>query len=201
MSDPVAPAIACWEFPSIVDGIHAADAIAKAAPVRRLLSGTTHPGKYVILVAGDTASVEVALDTVDDLGRIATDARFLPDVAAAVVESFGVGHRGPGDGDAIGIVETSGPASCIDAADAAVKASVVDLSGMYLADGLGGKAYLVIEGLVGDVEAGVDAAAERAGAALVNRVVIARLTDELRRDLVASDRFLERLSESRGGSS
>ena len=195
-----APAVALWEFGSIVDGIHAADAIAKASPVRRLLSGTTQPGKYIVLVAGDTASVDVARDTVDELGVAVQDTRFLPDVAPSVVAAFDPDRPGLGTGDAIGVVETTGVASCVDAADAAVKAAAVALPGLHLADELGGKAYLVVEGGVGDVEAAVEAATERAGPALVNAVVIPQLTQDLRDDLRASDRFLGRLGQPGGGS-
>lgn len=198
ITGPDAPAIALWEFESIVDGIHAADAIAKASPVRRLLSGTIHPGKYVVLVTGDTASVAVALDAVADLGVAMVDARFLPDVAAPVVAALGPGRAGVGGGDAIGVVETSTLAACVDAADTAIKAAAVDLAGLHLADGLGGKAYLVCEGVVGDVDAAVEAAAERAGEALVNTVVIPQLTEDLRADLTAADRFSDRLRRPGG---
>lgn len=192
------PAIALWEFASIVDGIHAADAIAKASPVGRLLTGTTHPGKYVVLVGGDTASVGVALDTVHDLGVPVSDTRFLPDAAPAVVAAFDPRAVAVGTGDAIGVIETGSVPGCVDAADAAVKAAAVDLTGLHLADGLGGKAYLLVEGGVGDVEAAVQAGAERAGPTLVNQVVIPQLTEELRVDLVAADTFLDRLAEPGG---
>ena len=78
-------AIAVWEFGSIAFGINAADAIAKGSPIDSLLTGTTHPGKYVVLVAGDTASVDVARDIVRDLGVESIDHRFLPDPDARVV--------------------------------------------------------------------------------------------------------------------
>ena len=51
-------------------------------------------------------------------------------------------------GEAIGVVETTSVSSGIDAADAAVKAADVALSALRLADGIGGKAYLVVEGTV-----------------------------------------------------
>ena len=194
-----APALALWEFPSIADGVLAADAIAKSTPVQ-LLSGTTHPGKYVILAAGDTASVDVALGTVSDVGRPVSDVRFLPDIDPAVVHALGSAGTGPA-AEAIGVVETDSVPSCVDAADAAVKAAAVDLTGLHLADDLGGKAYLVVEGSIGDVEAAVESAADRAGAQLVNRVVIPLLTDDLRDDLAASDRFLDRLSGVERGAS
>lgn len=198
MSDT--PAIAIWEFESIVDGIHAADAIAKGSPVAALLTGTTHPGKYVVLVGGDTASVDVARDIVSDGGRPVTDHRFLPDVhetVAAAVLSDATAART--EAEAIGVVETSSVASGIDAADAAVKAADVALSALRLADGIGGKAYLVVEGTVGEADAAVEAAEERADSHLLASVVIPQLTDELREDLGASARFLDRV-RAHGGS-
>ncbi len=188
--------MALWEFPSIADGVLVADAIAKAAPVL-LLTGTTHPGKYVVLAGGDTASVDVALGTVDDIDRPASDARFLPDVASEVLDAFGTGGLATSS-EAIGVVETDSVPSCVDAADAAVKAAAVHLAGLHLADGLGGKAYLVVEGSVGDVEAAVAAGVERSASRLVNHVVIPQLTEDLRSDLAASPRFLDRLAAPGG---
>jgi microcompartment protein CcmL/EutN len=185
-----------------VAGVHSADAIAKGTPVERILTGTAHPGKYVVLVTGDTAAVDVARDIVAGLGRVPIDTRFLPDIARSVVASlvdaedvFGVDH------EAIGVVETTTVSSGIDAADAAVKAADVVLAGVRMADGLGGKAYLVVDGTVSEVEAAVDAACDRAGAALVDAVVIPRLTDELREDLASTTRFVVRVRDQRGTAS
>lgn len=195
------PAIAVWEFPSIVDGIHAADAIAKGSPVAALLTGTTHPGKYVVLVGGDTASVEVARDIVADVGAVVDDHRFLPDVdpsvSAAIVEDRTAAATSH---EAIAVVETASVASAIDAADAAVKAADVTLAALRLADGIGGKAYLVVEGSVGEADAAVAAANVRAAGHRLNSVVIPQLTEELREDLAASARFLDRVRARRGGS-
>ena len=186
--------MAVWEFTSIVDGVHAADEIAKGSPVETLLSGTTHPGKYVVLVAGDTASVEVALGIVDDMGVGVIDARFLPDIAESVADAVtSEDTSAHAAAEAIGVVEVTGVAAGVDAADAATKAADVTLGGLRLADGIGGKAYFVVDGSVGEVEAAVDAARERAGAQLVASVVIPQLTRELREDLAASAKFLHRM--------
>jgi bacterial microcompartment shell protein len=192
------PAVAVWEFASIVDGVRCADAIAKGSPIDALLTGTTHPGKYVVLVAGDTASVAVALDIVTDTGVAPIDARFLPDIAERVADAVtSKDPRADAAGDAIGVVETSSVSSGIDAADAAVKAADVSLTAIRMADGIGGKAYVVVDGDVGDVEAAVDAAVERAGSHLIASVVIPQLTPDLREDLAASARFLERVRAHR----
>ena len=87
MSDP---AIAVVEFDSIAAGIFTGDAMVKAAPIGSIYAGTVHPGKYLVLVSGDTASVEVALETGRDTGaRSVIDSIFLPavhdDVVAAIV--------------------------------------------------------------------------------------------------------------------
>ena len=200
MSDETnAPAVSVWEFDSIVDGIHAADAIAKGSPIASFFTGTTHPGRYVILVGGDTASVDVARDIVEDLDLVCLDTRFLPDIAAEVLAVV-TGPDAPADsrGDAIGVVETATVSSGIDAADAAVKAADVTLDALRLADGIGGKAYLVVSGTVGDTEAAVEAAIERADSQIVSSVVIAQLTEDLRVDLASASRFLDRV-RSRGG--
>ncbi|MEN8041614.1 MAG: BMC domain-containing protein [Actinomycetota bacterium] len=198
MSDNRSPAIAIWEFASIVEGVNAADAIAKGAPISVLYTGTTHPGKYVVLVAGDTASVEVADDIVADIDLKLIDRVFLPDVAVSVAEAIVSDDTSADtDADAVGLIETSTVAAGVDSADAAVKAADVSLAALRMADGIDGKAYFVVEGVVGEVDAAVEAGVERAGEHLVASVVIPQLTDELRADLAASARFLDRVRTHR----
>ena len=193
MSDQRSPAIALWEFASIVEGVNAADAIAKGAPIALLYTGTTHPGKYVVLVAGDTASVEVATIIVADLSVQLIDDVFLADIDPSVADAMVSSDTSAATAaEAIGLVETSTVASGVDAADAAVKAADVELAALRMADGIDGKAYLVVEGTIGEVEAAVEAGVARAGSKLVASVVIPQLTDDLREDLAASSRFLDR---------
>lgn len=189
------PAVAVWEFDSIVVGIDCADQIGKGSPVASLMTGTTHPGKYVVLVGGDTASVQVARDIVAAMDVVPIDTRFLPDVARAVADALTGGELPTveASGEALGVVETATVSAGIDAADAAVKAASVTLAGIRIADGIGGKAYLVVEGVVGEVEAAVEAAVERAHPHLIASVVIPQLADDLRRDLATSARFRDRI--------
>jgi microcompartment protein CcmL/EutN len=201
LSDSKSPAVALWEFASIVEGVNAADAIAKGAPIDLLYTGTTHPGKYLVLVAGDTASVEVATIIVADLRVNLIDLVFLPDVHPTVANAMVSSDiSAPTAADAIGLIETNTIASGIDAADAAVKAADVSLSALRMADGIDGKAYFIVEGTVGDVEAAVEAGETRAAGQLVASVVIAQLTDELRADLAASAGFLDRVRTHETGS-
>jgi len=201
LSEKRSPAIALWEFSSIVRGINAADAIAKGAPIDVLYTGTTHPGKYVVLAAGDTASVEVATTIVSGLDVDLIDSVFLPDVHPSVADAIVNNEIAASTtAEAVGLVEAAAVSSSINAADAGVKSANVSLAALRMADGIDGKAYVVIEGVLGEVEAGVEACVERAGEQLVASVVIAQLTDELRADLSASAEFIERVSMHRSGS-
>jgi microcompartment protein CcmL/EutN len=97
--------------------------------------------------------------------------------------------------EALGVVETTTVAAVIDAADAGVKAADVEVSSVRLADGLGGKGYVLFSGVVAEVEAAVEAAVERVAPhrTLVRSDVIAQLHDEMADNLGAELRFMKRV--------
>lgn len=194
MSDP---AIALLEFDSISAGIVAGDAMVKTSPIGSIYAGTVHPGNYLVLVTGDTASVEIALATGIDIGgsRL-TDSVFLPDIHPDVSAAIVGGARAATlREEALGVVETTTVAAVIDAADAGVKAADVEVSSVRLADGLGGKGYVLFSGVVAEVEAAVEAAVERVAPhrTLVRSDVIAQLHDEMADNLGAELRFMKRV--------
>lgn len=194
MSDP---AIALLEFDSISAGIVSGDAMVKASPIGSIYVGTVHPGKYLVLAGGDTASVEIALSTGRDIGGgNVSDWVFLPDIHPDVMSAI-VGNADMANlvGEALGIVETSTVAAVIDAADAGVKTADVKVSSVRLADGLGGKGYVLFSGVVAEVEAAVEAAAARSEphGTLVRSDVIAQLHEEMAENLVSELRFMKRL--------
>lgn len=188
------PAIGLLELDSIVAGIVAGDAMVKAAPVSSLFAGTVHPGRYLVLVGGDTAAVEVALEAGGTAQVV--DSLFLADVHPAVIGAITTAAVAAGtDADALGIVETLTSAAAIVAGDAGVKAAEVDLCALRLADDLGGKAYCLFSGVVADVEAAVEAAVTvvEPGGHLLGERVIPRLHEEMRENLAAELRFNHRL--------
>lgn len=198
MSDSAPEALGLWEFSSIPAGISRADMIVKTAPAHRLYTGTTHPGKYVVIAVGDAATIDVARETIEgNPGRFLVDSLFLADVAPAVASKlFRPASSVATGGDAIGVVETETVASTIDAADAAVKHADVSLVSMKLADGLGGRAYFIIDGVIGEVQAGVEAALARTDGFINDWVVIPQLTAELRSDLEAGASLADRLRDA-----
>ncbi len=188
------PALALLEFGSVAVGISAGDAMVKRAALEVTRAGTVHPGRFLVLVGGDNASVEEAVAAGLAAGEAdLVDITYLPDVHPSVLAAVG-GARRAGSGEALGIVETSTVAGAVEAADAGVKEASVVLGELRLADDLGGKAYMLFYGTVGDVEAAVDAACGRLGAPgqLVGRRVVPRLHGEMRENLDADGRFRQR---------
>jgi microcompartment protein CcmL/EutN len=194
-------AIALFEFESISAGMVAGDAMVKTAPLGAIYAGTVHPGKYLVLVTGDTASVDEAV-RVGIGAESLSDMVFLPDVHPAVAAAVtgNVSLATVGD-EALGVVETTTVAAAIDAADAGAKAAAVDLAAIRLADGLGGKGYILFSGVVAEVEAALFAAVQRASghSALVRSDLIAQLHGEMAENLRAGLRFMSRVSAPPSG--
>ncbi|NIA25519.1 MAG: BMC domain-containing protein [Gammaproteobacteria bacterium] len=186
------PALALLEFDSVARGIEAGDQMVKRAPVEVIRTGTVHPGKYLVLVAGEVADVEEAVDA----GRAVTtlvDVVLLPDVHPDVAAAV-KGARRTGGGEALGIIETRTVAAVIQAADAGVKGANVTLLELRMADGLGGKGYLLFQGPVSEVEAAVEIGSESVPERVVS-VVIPQLHREMGDNLVAGALFTDRVGE------
>ena len=168
------PALALLEIASIAQGIFLCDAIVKKAPVRFLRTEAVSPGKYLVLFAGDVASVkesyEEALELAD--GEL-VDGFFLPHVDEAVLMAL-TGKPAADAIDALGIYECHTVSAAILAADKAVKSASIRLIEFKTAKGIGGKAYFTFTGEQVEVEAALEAADEICAAAgtRVRRVLI-----------------------------
>ena len=183
------PALALLEFNSIAAGIEAGDAMVKRAPVSKIQAGTVQPGHYLVLVAGNVASVEEAFAAGKEVGQTAVrDTLFLPNVHPDVITALG-GQRQMAQEDALGIIETITVASAILAADAGVKGAEVSLLQLRLADGLGGKGLVYFHGLLADVETAVDLSAKLAQNQLVRQMVIPQLHAEMWENVNGYGRF------------
>ena len=188
------PAIGLLEFDSVAVGIAAADAMVKRAPIGDLVAGSVQPGRYLVLIAGDVASVEESMEAGREASAESLIAEIVlhdvhPGVSAALR-----GERVPGPVEALGVIETGSVAPLLAAADAGLKGADVDLLEVHVADGLGGKAYLLFGGAVSDVEAAVSIGTSRVEVnELVGAVVIPQLHDELGDNLTHHGRFAVRL--------
>jgi microcompartment protein CcmL/EutN len=181
-------AIGMVECSSIAMGFEIEDAMLKAADVELLIARTICSGKFLVTVAGSVADVESSVNAGISLAREGLiDHIVIPNIHPAVFPAItGSVELTPEEARALGIIETFGAASAVQAADAAVKAGSVTLFRVHLAMALGGKGFVLVTGDVAGcraaVEAGAAAAAEHG--LLVNHVVIPGPRRELFREFI-----------------
>ena len=179
-------AIGLIESTSIAKGIEISDVMAKRAEVTLLVAKTVCPGKYIVLVGGDVAAVTQSVDAGRELApEVVVDYFIIPNIHPDILPAISGGNV-LDNVMAIGVIETFTVASCIDAADVAVKAALVTPLRLHLAFGIGGKAHVVLTGEVGDIKTAVRAGAETAASRgmLVQQVVIPRPNEQVVKSLL-----------------
>ena len=176
------------ELSSVATGFLVEDTMLKAASIQLLLARTICSGKFLVVISGDVASVQAALEAGGAAGGASLIerrqiARLHPTVLPAISGSVDVD---PKQLRSIGVIETFSAASVIDAADAAVKSANVTLLRIHLAMALGGKGFVLMAGDVSSVQAAVAAGSKAAAeeGMLVGRGVIAAPSPELFRDYI-----------------
>jgi microcompartment protein CcmL/EutN len=178
-------AIGMLEFSSVARGIYTADKMLKVSEVDIVTAMSSCPGKYIVVVHGDLASVQDSVCA----GEVAAedylvDSIVIPNVSPQVFPAI-TGAGMPEPIQAIGIVESFSMAQMIACADAILKAASLEAIELRLGTGLGGKAYFTFTGEVAAVETGAAAAkalAEDGGVLLAVEVVArpdAKLVDTL----------------------
>ena len=180
--------IGCVELNSISAGLHVADEMVKAAEVQLVLARPTCPGRYLVIVTGDTGAVKSSVEAGRAIGRdMVVDWFVIPSVHEAVIPAMNGTAVCPRI-NALGCIETCTTASCIIAADAAAKAGQVHLIELRFAAGLGGKAFIVMTGEVSSVRASVDAGVEvvnsDASGPVLSHIVIPSPSAELKAHLL-----------------
>lgn len=164
------------ELSSIASGFAVADAMLKAGDVRILLSRSICSGKYMVLIAGEIASVASALGAGKEAANgCLIDSVLIPNIHPDVFTAMGRTQTPEPDG-ALGIFESFNVATLIAGADAAAKSANVQLLEVRLAMAMGGKAFCTLTGDVAAVQAAVKAGSQVIAdeGMLVNAVVISR---------------------------
>ncbi len=174
-------AIGMVELTSIARGIYVADQMVKTSEVEITTTGSVCPGKYIVIVHGDVASVQDSVSVGERLaGEYLVDSIVIPNVSPAVFPAI-TGTVMPEKIKALGIMESFSLSTMIIAADAILKAADLQALELRLGNGLGGKAYFTFTGDVAAVETGIDAGkaiAETKGL-LVNAEIIPSPSDRL----------------------
>ena len=176
-------AICMLELSSIARGIETSDYMIKAAQVSLLRSSTVCPGKYMIIVGGDTGAVRASMEAgIAQGGEFVVDSLLIPNVHDQLFPAIS-GTVEVVNPQAIGVVEFYSIASAILAADAAAKAAQITLIEVRTGYAIGGKGFVVLTGDVGAVRATVEAA-KRESELYVESTVIPRPAPQLLQSLL-----------------
>jgi microcompartment protein CcmL/EutN len=176
------PVLGVLEFNSIAIGIKAMDEMAKAAPIRIIEAKTICPGKFVVIITGDVASVDASLTAGKQIGEAyLVDELFIPNLHEYVIPAI-VGAVECDVWDAIGVIESFSIVASIEAGDIAAKTAEVILTEIRLATGLAGKSYVKIIGDIYEVEASMNASVNyiKQKGLLCKDVVIAKPHPEIK---------------------
>lgn len=180
VTTPRPVALAALELATVAQGVVVADQVAKTAQVEILFAEPVSPGKFVVVFGGAVGEVTSSFKKGLDAGGSAlTDSLLLSQCHADVFAALEGHAQGPA-GDALGVIETSGVPATLLAADKAAKTAPIQLRVIRLANHLGGKGFVYLDGTVSDVNASVRAAREAVGGRLVDATVIARLAESVR---------------------
>ena len=178
-------AICMLELSSIARGIETSDYMIKAAQVSLLRSSTVCPGKYMIIVGGDTGAVRASMEAgIAQGGEFVVDSLLIPNVHDQLFPAIS-GTVEVVNPQAIGVVEFYSIASAILAADAAAKAAQITLIEVRTGYAIGGKGFVVLTGDVGAVRAAVEAA-KRESELYVESTVSPRPAPQLLQSLLES---------------
>lgn len=166
------------ELSSIAKGIETCDYVLKAANVELLRASTICPGKYIIIIGGDTGSVSSAMKVGEEIAaHCLIDKLIIPNVSEQLMPAISSTNQVPTSG-AVGVIEFYSVASAIIAADIAAKAAKITLIEIRTGFAVGGKGFVTLCGDVSAVQTAVSAA-ENVSDLMVNSVVIPRPSEKL----------------------
>ena len=157
--------LAMIELDSVASGLQTLDRMVKKAPIDILEANLIEPGHFLILWSGALACVEEALqEACTELERCSR-----PWISKVLIptahDQLMAGLRGRTQAqikDALGVIETSHVCDALLCCDRVLKESYVELIGIRIQGGLGGKGYFVVSGLQHDVEVALEVAQAQA---------------------------------------
>ncbi len=186
------PAFASVEFNSVPVGLFAADALLKKSPISLIRSGTIGAGRFLILLAGTTASVaEAHAEALFHGGLQVADDAFLPDIHPALYDAVLGSARQMGEGP-VWILETPTVSCNLQAIERAMKGVPVELLEFRAGDPrMDGRGLAILQGDLYDIEAAQEialAALETRGIPAQHRILTAP-HEALLQQIAVSTRF------------
>jgi microcompartment protein CcmL/EutN len=146
--------LALIELDSIASGLRCIDVMVKKAPISIIEANLIEPGHFLILFSGALACVEESFQEALSYYPHPRGSVLIPTVHEQLFSGLqhNINKRSADEYDSLGVVETSTISDALLCCDRALKEAYVDLVGIRINGGLGGKGYFVICGAQHDVE-------------------------------------------------
>lgn len=173
--------IAMIEFRSIARGVEAADIMVKTANVKLVQATTICPGKFLVLISGDTGAVKESLEAGLLMGTpYVVSHTFIPNLSEQVIAGI-EGYADIVPSKALAVLEYYAVIDAIIGADIAVKTSSIDIIEIRLGFAIGGKGFVVLTGEIADINCAINAAKEHASESgmLVEACIIPSISKEV----------------------
>jgi microcompartment protein CcmL/EutN len=184
-------AVGIIELGSIYKGYAVQDAVLKSANVEKLVARTICSGKFFMVVRGNVADVETAINVAREVGgfsvvNLATIPNIDPRVFPAISGNTLIQINIKKNVGAMLIIETFSVVSAIKAADFAVKEADLEIIRVHIAMAVGGKGFVVITGNISALEEAVKPAVEycKQEGMLAGYVIIKNPHEDLLKELI-----------------
>ena len=137
------------ELKNVPKGVEATDDALKSAGVEMVSAHPSCPGKYEIILTGSISNVTAAIDHVTGkFENYVIDSSVMGRIDEQVITAL-FGTQQSEKKGSLGLIETFSAATCIKAADIAVKTARVEIFDLRVSRGLGGKGVVIITGEIG----------------------------------------------------
>ncbi len=181
-------ALGMVEYKTVSTGIVATDRMVKSAELKLIFAQVVCPGKYIAMVEGELSAIRIAVDTAKNMYGDTMIGSFVLGNPHGDIFSAMYGTTKVNKVQALGIFETFDAATCIEAADHALKAAEIDIIELRIAKGMCGKSYFTITGSVACVSAAVERAMQHAKSSgmLLDSQVIAQADEQIARSILGN---------------
>lgn len=153
-------AVGLAEFSTIACGVAGMDHAVKNNDIKLIMADMVCPGKFLLVFGGRHAAVYEAVKQLKSrCGPGMVHHKVIGNLSSGILDAA---EEKSSMVEALGIIELTGAAEAISAADEAAKTANVAIAKLRLANGIGGKGVVILTGGVSEVSAAVASAARTA---------------------------------------
>lgn len=145
------------EFRSIAKGIEVSNEMVKKSYVDILYLKSICPGKFIIIISGDTGEVNTAIEYGLSISQgFVVDSFVINSVHESIISALKNKYESITEVNCIGVMETSKVCAGLKALDKTLKSSDTTIIKLQLSFAIGGKLVYIVCGSLSSVNYGID---------------------------------------------